>query len=167
MDAATRAWIDQDSARLTATIRRFGWSIEYFGSDACPLPGCDCPPFDGPPFAYTVGLFGLDHPELLIFGVPTTIAAGVLNELCERVRDGESLLPGQMIRFDAWTHRIVAEVVANPGSIVPTANAYYCRPAEFSVPVLQFSYDDKAGVFPFQDAYAAPEMQPRPGAFKA
>jgi hypothetical protein len=33
--------------------------------------------------------------------------------------------------------------------------------------VLQPSYDDKAGWFPWEPDYAAPEMQPRPGTFRA
>ena len=69
MDVRTQAWIDQEDARLAATVRRHGWMIRYIGGDECSRPGCDCPKSDGPPFAYTVGLFGLAHPELLIFFV--------------------------------------------------------------------------------------------------
>jgi hypothetical protein len=51
--------------------------------------------------------------------------------------------------------------------IVFAANRHYQLPPEYSVPVLQLSYDDKAGRFPWDDGYAAPEMQPRPGTFDA
>lgn len=100
--AQTLAWLDQYQAHMTETIRRVGWMIEYVGGDACDRPDCDGCDRDGPPFAYTVGLFGLGH-----------------------------------------------------------------RPAEHSVPVLQLSYDDIAGRFPWEDGYAAPSMQPRPGTFHA
>ncbi len=63
MDAQTQAWLDQDDSRMAATIREHGWSIEYIGGDECSRPGCDCPRTDDPPFAYTVGLFGMAHPE--------------------------------------------------------------------------------------------------------
>ena len=167
MDARTQSWIDQDDARMADAVRRHGWLIQYVGGEECSRPGCDCPTNDGPTFAYTVGLFGLAHPELLIFGVPPEIAAAVLNDLGGRVRKGEALLPGQLITFDDWPHRVIPEPVPNPGDIVFSANRFYCRPDEFSVPVLQLSYDDTKGRFPWDDAYAAPEMQPRPGTFTA
>ncbi len=167
MDAQTQAWMDQASAHVTATIRRHGWYIAYIGGGICSRPGCDCPQDEGPPFAYTVGLFGLGHPELLVFGVPPETAAGILNTLGERILAGESLLPGHLIEFDEWPHKIVPETVPNPGEIVFEANLFYQRPAEASVPVLQLSYDDRNGKFPWDDGYLDPEMQPRPGTFRA
>lgn len=167
MDAQTQAWLDQEDARITKTIRRHGWAIEYVSGDACSHPDCDGCDADGPPFAYTIGLFGLGHPELLILGVPPGTAAGVLNDLGARVRTGANLLPGELITFQAWRHRIIAEQVPNPGEIVLAANRFYQRPDEYSVPVLQLSYDDTAGRFPWEEGYVAPEMQPRPGTFRA
>lgn len=120
-----------------------------------------------PPFAYTIGLFGLGHPELLVFGLPPETAAAVLNDLGERILAGESLLPGQTVESDQWVHRIVPEPVPNPGEIVLGANRYYDPSAEASVPVLQLSYDDTRGRFPWDPDYVAPEMQPRPGTFAA
>jgi hypothetical protein len=61
----------------------------------------------------------------------------------------------------------VVEEVPNPGEIVFTANRHYQRPPEFSVSVFQLSYDDTSGRFPWEPDYAAPEMQPRPGTFRA
>ncbi|MQA64145.1 MAG: DUF4262 domain-containing protein [Actinophytocola sp.] len=99
--------------------------------------------------------------------VPTGTAHGVLNHLGERIRGGADLVAGELITFDGWPHRIIPEQVPNPGDIVFGANRHYQRPPEFSVPVLQLSYDDMAGRFPWEDSYAAPEMQPRPGTFSA
>lgn len=163
------AWLDQDDARTASIIRRFGWYIQYVGGD-CECPDCDgSPPSDEdrPPLAYTVGLFGLGHPELLVFGLEPASATGILNELGGRIRAGTELMPGEVITFEKWPHRIIAEQVPNPGEIVFAANRFYQRPAEASVPVLQLSYDDLAGRFPFQPGYAAPRMQPRPGTFRA
>jgi hypothetical protein len=164
MDAQTLAWLDQEDAHTAAMIRRHGLYINYVG---CGAAGCGCTDVEGPPFAYTVGLFGLHHPELLIFGVPPETAAVVLNDLGDRVRSGENLLPGSLVALDDWPHRIIPEPVANPGEIVFAANRYYARPDEFSVPVLQLSYDDGAGRFPWEPGYSAPELQPRPGTFRA
>jgi hypothetical protein len=115
MDAQTQAWLDQEDARRTAAIRRQGWTIQYVGGSLCSAPGCECSSDDCPAFAYTIGLFGLDHPELLIFGVPPDTASGVLNDLGERIRLGETLLPGQVITFAEWPYCIIPEVVPNPG----------------------------------------------------
>ena len=167
MDAATRAWIDQHEASLTEIIRRRGWAIQYVGGSLCSRPGCDCGEYPEPAFAYTIGMFGLNHPELVIFGMPPDTASGVLNDLGSRIRSGEALLPGRLITFAEWPHRIIPEVVPNPGDIVLLANGFYQRPDEFSVPVLQLSYDDLEQRFPWEEGYAAPELQPRPGTFKA
>jgi Domain of unknown function (DUF4262) len=168
MDVATLAWLDQENAHIGAIIRRYGWFIQYvYGDPICTDPGCSCSDQDLVPFAYTVGLFGMNHPELLIFGVSQETAGGVLNELGDRIRAGEDLLAGQLITFERWPHKIVPEDVPNPGEIVLSANRFYQRSAGVSVPVLQLTYDDKAGRFPWDPGYAAPGMQPRPGTFRA
>lgn len=167
MDTATRAWLDQEDAMITDVIRRFGWYIQYVGGGLCTRPGCDGGDDESPAFAYTVGLFGLGHPELLIFGVDPHTAAAILNDLGERVRNGDTLLPAQLITLEGWTYRIIPEEVPNPGDIVFTANRFYQRPAEASVPVLQLSYDDEDGRFPWDEGNVDPGRQPRPGSFSA
>lgn len=165
-DSRTTAWLDQEDAHVAAIIRRHGWVIQYVGGP-CGVPGCPGDHDDGLEFAYTVGLFGMGHPELLILGAGQQTSAGVLNELGARIRVGNNLIPGELITFEQWPHRIVPEPVPNPGEIVFSANRHYQRPPEVSVPVLQLSYDDTAGRFPWEDGYAAPDRQPRPGTFRA
>jgi hypothetical protein len=167
MDAKTQAWMDQEDAGLAHTIRRFGWAIQYVGGESCSRPGCQCSPSDEPPFAYTIGMYGLSHPELLIVGADMETAANVLNDLGDRIRRGADLLPGQIITFEEWSHRIIPEVVPNPGEILFGANRYYQRPPEYSVSALQLSYDDNEGRFPWDPGYSSPARQPRPGTFAA
>jgi len=57
-DPQTTAWLDQEDAHLAQLIRAHRWVVQYVG------PG-DQP--GEPAFGYTVGLFGLGHPELLTF----------------------------------------------------------------------------------------------------
>jgi len=62
--------------------------------------------------------------------------------------------------------------VAGRGELLATSPPgeeidFYGRSVESSVPVLQLSYDDVEGRFPWEDGYAAPDMQPRPGTFTA
>jgi hypothetical protein len=166
VDVQTQAWLDQEDSKVAQTIRRYGWFIQYVGGGVCDVPGCDGGDDDGPPFAYTVGLFGMGHPELLIFGVSMNDAALVLNTLGRRIRVGTNLLPGELISVEDWPHRIVVEQVPNPGEIAFSANRHYWRPAEFSVPVLQLSYDDDAGRFPWEPNTQGPQIQPRPGTFR-
>ena len=168
MSARIQAWLDQEDARLASVIRRHGWAIEYIGGGCCSVPGCDGgDDDDGPPFAYTVGLFGLGHPELLVLGLDPGTAATLLNTLGGRILADEALLPGHMVDIESWDRRVIPEEVPNPGEIVFSANRFYQRPAEFSVPVLQLSYDDAAGRFPWDDGFSDPDCQPRPGEFRA
>lgn len=163
--ANLQAWLDQDDARVADMIRKYGWSVEFIFGGGCNCSStCDA---EGPPFAYSIGLFGMGHPELLMIGVPMETASGVINDLGSRIRAGADLIPGELITFDNWPHRIVAEEVPNPGEIVLGANRHYQRPSEFSVPVLQLSYDDVDGRFPWESDYIAPWLQPRPGSFRA
>jgi len=122
MDTRTQAWLDQFGAYITEVIRRDGWFIQYVGGKTCLRPGCACPPADDPPFAYTVGMFGLNHPELLIHGVSPETAAGVLNDLGGQILGGSTMMPGETIVLERWGRSIVVESVPNPGEIVYTAN---------------------------------------------
>lgn len=166
MNARMQAWLDQEDARIKSVIRRHGWSIEYIGGGFCSAPGCDGGDDDGPPFAYTVGLFGMGHPELLVFGLDPDMTCHLLNDLGDRVRGDEELIPGHMFTCEDVGLRVIPEDVPNPGEIVFTANRHYQRPSEFSVPVLQLSYDDEQKRWPWEDGYYGPE-QPRPGTFQA
>lgn len=162
MSAATTAWLDQQDRGLAEQIRQHGVYIEYVVGCACGECG------EAPPFAYSVGLFGLNHPELLIFGVPPVTAAGVINNLYTRVLAGADLVPGELLTFDGWSRRIVAEQVPNAGEIVFAANRHYQRPDEHSVPVLQLTWDDAYRRFPWNTGYSVPHsVQPRPGTFCA
>lgn len=62
---------------------------------------------------------------------------------------------------------MIAEEVPNPGEIVFSANRFYERPAGYSVPALQVGYDDDNGRFPWDPGFSHPELQPRPGTFRA
>ncbi len=167
MNARMQAWLDQEDARLTSVVRQHGWAIEYIGGGCCSVPGCDGGDDEGPPFAYTVGLFGLGHPELLVFGLDPDTTCQLLNTVSESVRADDSLVPGVMLTFENWSHRVIPEEVPNPGDILFSANRFYRRPAEYSVPVLQLSYDDVLGRFPWDEGYVDPTLQPRPGTFRA
>lgn len=158
-DPTLIAWLDQEDRRTAETIRTHGTSIEYVIGDKLRKQT---------PFAYTIGLFGIAHPELLVLGLDPRTASLLLNDVSGRVRDGHRLMPGELLAFDGWGHRVTVETVPNPGDIVFAANRFYQRPDEYSVEVFQLTYDDRASRFPWEDGYANAEwIQPRPGAFHA
>ena len=158
-DPATIAWLDQQDKRTAHTIRRHGTHIEYVIGDMRRRQT---------PFAYTIGLFGMGHPELLVFGLDSRTTGLLLNDVADRVRAGRDIVPGELLEFEGWGHRVVVESVPNPGEIAFAANRFYQRPDEHSVDMLQLTYDDRDGRFPWHDDYAnAVWIQPRPGDFRA
>lgn len=157
-DLTTQQWLDQEDRRVSAYIRAHGCSLEYVF--ACSCPGTT-------PFCYTIGLFGLGHPELLVFGVEQGTAAGLLNHAFALVRGGRDLVPGELLTFEQSQTSWLVEDVPNPGDIVFAANRHYRRPAEHSVPVLQLTWSVH-GDFPGDAGYClGPHVQPRPGTFDA
>lgn len=158
-DPQTTAWLDQQDARVAATIREHGWLIEYVIGE---------PGRKKPSIAYTVGLFGMGHPELVVLGVDPDTACGLLNEVGRRIKAGHDLVPGALLTFDDWPHHVTVEELPNPGDILFGANRHYQRPDEFSVPAFQLTYDDRDGRFPWDPGYAnEPWIQPRPGTYTA
>lgn len=155
-DAQTLDWLDEEDRMMTETVRRHGWVVQYVGGEG-----------QLPPFAYTVGLFGLAHPELVVFGLDYSSAVGLLNDLGARVRKNEDIVPGQVLSFAGTDTRVRVEVLPNPGDVLFAANRFYQRPDEASVPALQLTWDI-GGVFPGEPGYSKPAwLQPKPGDFRA
>lgn len=152
-------WLDQEDARTAAMVREHGWYIEYvIGDDRSHETS----------IAYTIGLFGLGHPELVVLGVPPATAAGLMNEVGRRIKAGANLVPGEVLSFDDWPHKVTVEEIPNPGEILFGANRFYARPDAASVPAYQLTYDDLDGRFPWDDGYSTPAwIQPRPGEYRA
>lgn len=157
MGARMVAEYDQEDAHIKSVIRRFGCFLQYV------QPCTD--ERDATVFCYTVGLFGLGHPELLVFGLDQPTAAAVLNGCFHRVRAGRDLVPGEVLRHGH--HGLLVEQLPNPGEIVLQANHFYQRPPSASVPALQLTWE-VGGAFPMDRGYPlGPHVQPRPGLFSA
>jgi hypothetical protein len=154
-----QAWLDQEDQHVAQIIRKHGLFIQFVSGDTGEPP---------PSFAYTVGLFGLGHPELVVLSTDMETASGLLNHLGRRIRDGDNLIPGCLLSFDEWSHRVTVEELPNPGEVVLSANRHYQRPPEASVPAYQLTYDDRWGHFPWDSGYANEAyLQPRPGNWRA
>jgi hypothetical protein len=158
-DPQTIAWLDQEDAHLAQTIRTHRWAVQYVagGEDSTE-----------PPFGYTVGLFGMGHPELVVVGLGYELAGELLNTVGALVRDGDQLVPGQVLEDDDGTPVITVEELPNPGDVLFSANRFYERPDEFSVPALQLIWALDGGIFPWDDDYPHdPDCQPLPGTWRA
>lgn len=158
-DPQTIAWLDQEDAHLAQTIRTHRWAVQYVtrGEDS-----------DEPPFGYTVGLFGMGHPELVTVGLSYADAGGLLNKVGAMVLDGDQLVPGQVLEDDDGTPVISVEQLPNPGDVLYSANRFYQRPDEFSVPAFQLVWALDGGIFPWDAGYPCEaDCQPLPGTWRA
>lgn len=157
-DPQTTAWLDQEDAHLAQVIRARRWAVQYVGEGDAP---------DEPPFAYTIGLFGLGHPELVVVGLDHRSAHELLEYAAGLVVSGRDLLPGELLPWHEHA-KVIAEVLPNPGDVVLGANRFYERPPEYSVPALQLTWSAAGGAFPWDDEWPwEPDRQPRPGAWSA
>lgn len=154
-EAQITAWSDQQNAWQRDTIRRHGWAVTaVYGEEI------------GEDFAYTVGLSGFDHPELLVTGMPPEVAGRMLNEYGERVRAGQRLRPGDQ-RLDPVARKPVelVEVGDSLRAGLLDANGWYGGPDQPPVPALQLVWSDPAGVLPWEPGYSLAEhLQPLHGA---
>jgi hypothetical protein len=100
---------------------------------------------DWPEYAYTVGLTGLNHPELVLFGLERWRLFGVLAAYAEDIRDRRRnpLSNGARTSLGEWRFTVVA--VPNARQLLPRANAIYGRRFR----ALQLVYPDVHGVWPW------------------
>ena len=158
-DPQTLAWLDQEDARLAQLIRAHRWAVQYVVEGDAP---------DEPAFGYTIGLFGLGHPELVVVGLGPENTHGILGRVAGLVADGRDLVSGELLTFPDRPDGLMVEDLPNPGEVVLGANRFYERPAEYSVPAYQLTWAHRDGLFPWDEGYACgPECQPRPGTWRA
>ena len=159
LDPQTTAWLDHEDAHLSHVIRRHRWAVQYVG----------CEGDDEPPFGYTIGLFGLGHPELVVVGLGVDTAHAVLQRVAEDVAAGRDLVPGELVRWDdGRPGQLCVEPSPNPGEVLLGANRFYRRPPEHSVPAFQLTWTHEDGAFPWEPGWpCGPGCQPRPGTWRA
>jgi len=158
-DPQTTAWLDQEDTHLSQLIRTHRWAVQYTG------PG-DEP--GEPPFGYTIGLFGLGHPELVVVGLGHLNTHAILQRVAGLVAGGRDLVPGELLTFPDRPDGLVVETLPDPGDVVHGANRHYRRPDTASVPAFQLTWQHADGTFPWDPGYpCGPECQPRPGTWRA
>jgi Domain of unknown function (DUF4262) len=120
-----------------------------------------------PPFAYTIGLWRLGHPELVLFGVELRTACLMLGLMAMDVcRGGRRINGGDEFTDDGWEFK--AFMLPNPSQVITRANVFFRRKPRQSVPALQLVYPDAYGVWPWEPGCRlVPGQQPLPGQFAA
>ncbi|GAB3699012.1 DUF4262 domain-containing protein [Mariniluteicoccus flavus] len=146
------AWNDQQERRVATIVRHHGCCVQSVHGDE-----------HGSSFSYTVGLFGLSHPELIVFGLDHLSAGGTLNWFFDRIRGGDDLTAGEVVHAPNGGPRFLVEEFPNPKDALYVANHHYRRPRKSSVPAYQLTWDVN-GAFPWDAGYPySASMQPRPG----
>jgi hypothetical protein len=103
-----------------------------------------------------------------VTGLDHHVSHGLLNRVARMVVDGRNLVSGEVIQDDTGQDIVTVEVLPNPAEVLFSANRFYERPDEFSVPAFQLTWADAAGRFPWDPLYAYDrERQPRPGTWRA
>jgi Domain of unknown function (DUF4262) len=171
-DPQTTAWLDQEDTHLAQLIRAHRWVVQYVFPGNC----ADCADEwgeegdddGGPPFGYTVGLFGLGHPELVVVGLGHEDTHAILQRVASLVAGGRDLVPGELLTFPDRPDGLAVEELPNAGEVLFVANRHYRRPDEHSVPAFQLTWQHRDGTFPWDaDHPFGPACQPRPGTWRA
>jgi hypothetical protein len=168
----TTAWLDQEDTHLAQLIRAHRWAVQYVfpvdGEDEEDLTDEEDPEGPGVPFGYTIGLFGLGHPELVVVGAGHDSTHAILQRVAGLVAGGRDLVAGELVTFPDRPDGLVVESLPNPGEVLFAANRHYRRPDEHSVPAFQLTWQHRDGTFPWDAAYpCGPGCQPRPGTWRA
>jgi hypothetical protein len=158
-DPQTIAWLDQEDAHLAQVIRAHRWAVQFVGAGEEP---------DEPAFGYTVGLYGLGHPEAVVVGLGPERTHAILGRVAELVAGGRDLVAGELLARPEWDGLVVVvEELPNPGEVVLVANRFYERPAEYSVPAYQLTWARPGHGFPWEEVDPGAGVQPRPGTWRA
>jgi hypothetical protein len=150
----SQQWLDQMDARIREAIRKYGWyCMAVEGEEEHGQPG----------FAYTIGLTGFGHPELLAYGLHPSYAHKLFGALVRKVRSGTTLTEETELTLPIWTvhlHQQAVRFMPVPSprwSLLWAADAYKPAPIQ----ALQVVWADGKGQFPWEPGYAlAGWMQP-------
>lgn len=146
-DERRRRYVEESKRK----IKEHGWLIQAVMSSET-----------SPGWAYTIGLRELDHPELVIANLPPKVAHGVLNELADRVKNGEKLT------VNTFYDHVISNYAVTLSPVEDTNFGNWFNVLEWVYgdrdwPVLQVWWPDFEGHFPWQEGYDVRYEQPTVG----
>src|SRR5688572_26146623 len=107
-----------------------------------------------PGFVYSIGLYKkFNHPEIICFGLKTEVMAGILNDVCDRAKNGETIEKGKfysgfLVDYDIQFIEVAKEYYQN---YVGYAGWFY--DLTFDFPLLQLVWPDKQNKFPWEEEF--------------
>jgi len=126
--------------QIADNIERVGWqAISVFPTEKEPIT----------PFTYTVGFSEHDgHPEMIVLGLPPTVAHQLLYGLYERVAAGERFADGETDSNVLDGYDVRFQALPPDGVPLNWARMYY---GVEELPALQIVWPDREGRFPGED----------------
>jgi hypothetical protein len=107
-----------------------------------------------PPFDFSIGLYlNYGHPELIIFGLPSDNATGIINDVRNRAAAGEKFTDGDVSDdlldegFKACFWQVPVDAYRD---YLGTACWFYA-PSWIAFPCLQIVWSDQNGRFPWEE----------------
>lgn len=131
-------------ASLTTNIAKYGHQL---------IGVFDCVPN----FTYSIGLSSKYGFEIIVIGLPPTMAGALINDVAEDLAQGLKIVPG--VAYDKWANLPCKFMEAGDSvrGYVCQADRYYGK----NVKVLQFVIPDKEGRFSDDEGYDSEYMNPR------
>ena len=106
-----------------------------------------------PGFAYTIGLYQkFNHPEIICFGLSLDLLGAILNDACDRIKNGQSFQVS--IPYDDFIEDFPMQLLQVDPSFYPDylgiANNFY---GHRHYPALQLVWPDKQRLFPWEEGF--------------
>ena len=134
-------------ADLLGLIDEHGWAVRHVMADSEAENVC---------FSYTIGLTALQHPEVVILGMPFESAQAFLNLIGDEVQRGARYEHGTVTGEFTDEDSPVVFIRAEETRWLTAVEQVYGR-----VSALQMIWPDSTGRLPWHDGYRnAPEGQP-------
>ena len=131
---------DESDRQVISDVKEFGWHAVGVNEEA-----------EIPPFVYSIGLFlNFGQPELVVVGLPHKIAHGLISNVVESFKAGESVNTGIPYSEIASGFDVIFQEVAqaNYRDYFGYALWFYRSLLPDSFPVLQLIWPDRNGRFP-------------------
>lgn len=134
-------------SEIAEDIDRVGWSVIGVSAKDKNDPI--------PQFAYTVGLWQTyKHPEVIILGLPISVAQVLLNDIGGIVKVGKTINRYPALHYDLVQNYPVAFFTVDKDLDNEVYSDFFGLGMRFygdRTPVLQMIYPDKSGLFPWHD----------------
>jgi len=130
--------------KTLSDIKRVGWHVVKVFAQ---------PGEDGPEWAFSIGLFHtFQHPEVIVFGLPLEVCAGVINNIGQNVKAGQRYSSGELyadILQDPYKCAFRMVPQAQYTDYVGYALWFY---EDDPFPLTQCFWPDKSGLYPWDDS---------------